>query len=292
MKMIGITGTNGKTTISYLMEHVLIQAGLQVGVIGTVNYRFHDKNGTLVSYPASFTTPDPVALFTILKEMHDGGVSHVLMEVSSHALEQKRVGPLTFALAIFTNLSQDHLDYHHTMADYFAAKSLLFREKMVAGTSVVFYEPDPQNRQKKAWTEKLATLCDELSLPAIRCGRSDDARFKLASSQIDRSGTSFHFIDPKGDMLQIRSPLIGHFNIENLLVSVAALTELGLEQDSICKHLSLAKGAPGRMQHVSFPVKRKELPVVLVDYSHTPDALENALATLKTLPHRNLSITC
>lgn len=288
MKMIGITGTNGKTTISYLMEHVLTQAGLQVGVIGTVNYRFHDKNGTLVSYPASFTTPDPVALFTILKEMHDGGVSHVLMEVSSHALEQKRVGPLTFALAIFTNLSQDHLDYHHTMADYFAAKSLLFREKMVAGTSVVFYEPDPQNRQKKAWTEKLATLCDELSLPAIRCGRSDDARFKLASSQIDRSGTSFHFIDPKGDMLQITSPLIGHFNIENLLVSVAALTELGLEQDSICKHLSLAKGAPGRMQHVSFPVKRKELPVVLVDYSHTPDALENALATLKTLPHRNL----
>jgi murE/murF fusion protein len=288
MKMIGITGTNGKTTISYLMEHVLSQSGLQVGVIGTVNYRFHDINGALVSYPASFTTPDPLALFGILKEMHDGGVTHVLMEVSSHALEQKRVGPLTFALAIFTNLSQDHLDYHRTMADYFAAKSLLFREKMVAGASVVFYQPDFQNRQKRVWTDKLASLCGELSLVTIQCGPSDDARFKLASSQIDRSGTSFHFIDPKGDMLQIQSPLIGHFNIENLLVSVAALTELGLEQASICKHLSHAKGAPGRMQRVSFPIKRKELPVVLVDYSHTPDALENALATLKTLPHRNL----
>ncbi len=288
MRMIGITGTNGKTTISYLMEHVLTECGLQVGVIGTVTYRYHDKNGALVSYPASFTTPDPVALFDVLKEMRDAGVTHVLMEVSSHALEQKRIGPLTFDLAIFTNLSQDHLDYHRTMADYFQAKMILFREKMGPGAKVVLYEPAPQNREKRVWIDKLAGLCDELSLVTIRCGLSDNAGFKLVSSHIDKSGTSFHCINPEGHILQIRSPLIGSFNIENLLVSIAALTELGLEEGSICRLISQAAGAPGRMQRVSFPVKRNELPVVLVDYSHTPDALENALAALKALPHRNL----
>ena len=288
MVMIGITGTNGKTTISYLMEHVLAESGIRVGVIGTVNYRYHDRDGFLVSYPASFTTPDPVALYGVLKEMHDAGVTHVLMEVSSHALEQKRVGPLTFALALFTNLSQDHLDYHHSMIDYFSAKSIMFREKMLPGSSVVVYEPDTRNRQKKIWTDKLLNLCDEIPLTAIRCGRTDDAQFKLGSSRIERSGTTFQCTDTNGVIHQVKSPLIGQFNIENLLVSIAALTELGLETDNICEYLAQADGAPGRMQRVSLPVRRKQRPVVLVDYAHTPDALENVLATVKALPHRTL----
>jgi len=288
MLMVGITGTNGKTTVSYLMEHVLVQSGKQVGVIGTVNYRYHCRDGSIASYPASFTTPDPVILFAVLKEMLDAGVSHVLMEVSSHALEQKRVGPLSFALALFTNLSQDHLDYHHTMDDYFAAKSTLFREKMAAGSKVVLFDPGSANKKKKIWVDKLLSLCEQRSLVPIHCGSSEAAHFKLTSSKIDRSGTSFECVDPRGVKYQVKSPLIGQFNIENLLVTMTALTMLGLDTGSVCLHLEQAYGAPGRLQRVSLPVRADQMPAVLVDYAHTPDALENVLETLEALPHRTL----
>ncbi len=288
MLMVGITGTNGKTTISYLMEHVLVKSGKQLGVIGTINYRYHGRDGSIVCYPASFTTPDPVALFCVLKEMLDAGVTHVLMEVSSHALEQKRLGPLSFALALFTNLSQDHLDYHHTMDEYFAAKSLLFKEKMVAGSRVVLFDPDSRNRQKKIWVDRLLCLCEERALVPIHCGRSKNAHFRLIGSEIDTSGTSFECVAPCGTTYQVTSPLIGQFNIENLLVTMTALTELGLEPESVCEHLRGAYGAPGRLQRVSLPARQDQMPTVLVDYAHTPDALENVLETLKTLPHRTL----
>ncbi len=288
LMMIGITGTNGKTTVSYLMEQVISAAGLRVGVIGTVNYRYSSRDGTPVSYPANFTTPDPVALYSILKEMSEAGITHVLMEVSSHALRQKRIGPITFGLAIYTNLSQDHLDYHHDMEDYFDAKCLLFREKMAPGGKVVICEPDPRNVQKKSWADKLCLLCAELGLTAIRCGQSGEMVFTCANLQIDRSGISFHCVEADGQAYTIQSPLIGRFNSENLLVSVAALRELGLEPAVISEHLAQAYGAPGRMQRVSLPVRSRQMPVVLVDYAHTPDALENVLAAVKALPHRTL----
>jgi len=288
LTMIGVTGTNGKTTVTYLMEEVLRKSGIRVGVIGTVNYRFLDNDGIQVNYPANFTTPDPVVLFGVLREMSNAGVTHVLMEVSSHALDQRRVGPLSFALAIFTNLSQDHLDYHHTMLNYFDSKALLFREKMLPGSPVIIHEPEDSDDDKKIWTDRLLEICAERQLPVTRCGRTADADFKIISSQIDRSGTSFLCRVPGGSTCRISSPLIGHFNIENLLVSMAALLEIGVEQEAISKGLEHAAGAPGRMQRVDLPVKGKELPVVLVDYAHTPDALENVLATARELPHNNI----
>ena len=288
LMMIGITGTNGKTTVSYLMEHVMSAAGLRVGVIGTVNYRYSSRDGTPVTYPAHFTTPDPVSLHGVLKEMSEAGITHVLMEVSSHALRQKRIGPIIFGLAIYTNLSQDHLDYHLDMEDYFAAKCLLFREKMVPGGRVVICEPDSLSVQKKNWAERLCLLCAELGLAAIRCGRSVEMDFTCTNLQMSKSGISFDCVEAGGQMYAVHSPLIGRFNSENLLVSVAALRELGLEPAALSEHLAQAHGAPGRMQRVYLPVRSRQMPAVLVDYAHTPDALENVLATLKALPHRTL----
>ena len=286
--MIGITGTNGKTTVSYLMEHVIAAAGLRVGVIGTVNYRYSSRDGTPVTYPANFTTPDPVILYGVLKEMAEAGITHVLMEVSSHALRQKRIGPITFGLAIYTNLSQDHLDYHRDMEDYFAAKCLLFREKMASGGRVVICASESLSGQKKSWADRLCLLCAELGLVAIRCGRSVEMEFTCANLQMNKSGISFDCIEAGGRRYAVHSPLIGRFNSENLLVSVAALRELGLEPAVVSEHLAQAYGAPGRMQRVFLPVRSRQMPVVLVDYAHTPDALENVLATVKALPHRTL----
>ena len=288
LMMIGITGTNGKTTVSYLMEHVMSAAGLRVGVIGTVNYRYCSRDGTPVTYPAGFTTPDPVTLCGMLKEMSEAGITHVLMEVSSHALRQKRIGPITFGLAVYTNLSQDHLDYHRDMEDYFAAKCLLFREKMIPGGRVVICEPESLSVQKKSWADRLCLLCAELDLVAIRCGRSGEMEFTCANLQMNKSGISFDCVEAGGQMYTIHSPLIGNFNSENLLVSVAALRELGLDPAAVSEHLAQAYGAPGRMQRVCLPARSRQMPVVLVDYAHTPDALENVLATVKALPHRTL----
>ncbi|MEE4167070.1 MAG: UDP-N-acetylmuramoyl-L-alanyl-D-glutamate--2,6-diaminopimelate ligase, partial [Desulfocapsaceae bacterium] len=288
LTMIAVTGTNGKTTVSYLMEHVLAESGVRVGVIGTVSYRYYRDDGTLVSYPAPFTTPDPLVLHGVLEEMSGAGVTHVLMEVSSHALRQKRLGPIIFELAIFTNLSQDHLDYHHDMDDYFEAKCLLFREKMVTGGRVILCEPDAVNVQKKSWVEKLRFLCQELGLAVIRCGQSDDAQYRSAGLQMDKAGMSFTAVESDGAAYDVTSPLIGLFNSENLLAGVAALRALGLEPVDICRYLAGAHGAPGRMERVFLPVRNAKMPVVLVDYAHTPDALENVLATVADLPHRTL----
>ena len=287
MTIVGVTGTNGKTTVTYLMEHVLSGSGVAVGVVGTVNYRYTNREGTPVVYPAGFTTPDPIRLYGIFREMRDNGVTHVVMEVSSHALEQKRLGPLLFDLAVFTNLSQDHLDYHHTMEDYFTAKCMLFKKRMEPGSVVVVYESGKERLQKRAWTDRLISLCTDQKLSVVKCGSEEYADFRLLSEQIDTAGTSFVFQMDTG-RYQVISPLVGQFNIENLLVSVAALTQLDLSPEPIRELLQNAHGAPGRMQRVTLPLASETLPVVLVDYAHTPDALKNVLETAKTLPHRNL----
>jgi len=146
LRLIGLTGTNGKTTTSWLIEQILQQADFRTGVIGTVNYRYQDMKGNMVVRPAPLTTPGPEQLQPLLREMVDAGVSHVLIEASSHALDQKRLAGIEFDVALFTNLTRDHLDYHQTMEAYFTAKKLLFTDYLKdSGTAVIVVDPENES---------------------------------------------------------------------------------------------------------------------------------------------------
>ncbi len=288
MVMVGITGTNGKTTVSYLLEHALVEAGLLVGVIGTVDYRYHGKNGSVVHYPAPFTTPDPIRFHAILREMLDCGVSHVVMEVSSHALQQQRLGPVSFSVGLFTNLSRDHLDYHKTMDDYFAAKSIFFSHYLKKDSTVIVMTADPEDTDAALWANKVVSLCQALSLPTIKCGGSDDADLSCRQATFGLSGMDAVISDRAGNEFSLHSPLVGRFNLDNLLVSLAALETLGLGPLRAVELLSRAKAAPGRLQRLALPEKPLGQPTVLVDYAHTPDALEKVLQAVAEIEHRTL----
>ena len=288
MIMVGITGTNGKTTITYLMEHVLAESGVKTGVIGTVEYRYPGPDGKMIRYPAPYTTPDPVILHERLKEMADAGVSHVLMEVSSHALQQKRLGPILFSAGIFTNLSQDHLDYHPSMDEYFKVKCTLFEHHMRPGAAVMIYRPGSDDLGKEVWAKQVCSRCDLLGLESVICGNNPDAYIRYLQSNFEKSGMSIVFNDCQQIQRLLKSPLVGRFNVENLLLSLAALGKMGLETDFICESLSSAQGAPGRLQCIEIPPECIGKPLILIDFAHTPDALQNVLETVKTLPHKTL----
>ena len=288
MVMIGITGTNGKTTVSYLVEHALEKAGFSVGIIGTVDYRYRRKSGEIVRYPAPFTTPDPVLLHAILKAMLNNGVSHVVMEVSSHALQQQRLGPVSFSVGLFTNLSQDHLDYHETMDEYYAAKSIFFSHYLKDDSTAIVMVPDPEDTGAAAWTNKLLALCKTLSFKTIQCGASKDALFRSLRTTCSISGISAVISDNREVEYSLRSALVGRFNLDNLLVSLAALVTLGIDADQAVESLCEAEAAPGRLQRITLPDKPLGQPTVLVDYAHTPDALEKVLQALSEIEHQSL----
>jgi murE/murF fusion protein len=287
MTMVGITGTNGKTTVSYLLEQALVEAGMRPGVIGTIDYRYWNRAGTQVVSPAALTTPDLITLNAVLREMADSGVTHVIMEVSSHALAQQRLGPILFDLALFTNLSQDHLDYHRTMAEYFAAKCLLFEKHMAEGALAVVVELQ-EDAENGGFSEQLIERCRSLNLNLCTCGTSAEADFRLDQLAPSVSGVSFRCTDGDGSGHLIESDLIGSFNAANLLAAFVCAVKLGAEPDLAATALSRATGAPGRLQPVELADRAGGQPMVIVDYAHTPDALEKVLQTLKELEHRNL----
>ncbi len=285
MSMIGITGTNGKTTVSYLIEQTLHGLGLQTGVIGTIDYRFVDRDGVCQTRPARLTTPDPLTLQATLREMADSGVSHVIMEASSHALQQHRLDPIRFDLAVFTNLSQDHLDYHRTMEDYFTAKCRLFRRYMRPRGTVVVSEETAAAAGN--WSDRVAGLCRSLKLRTIVCGESVEADLRLVDYTTARDGVSCRLADRHNRQYRIGSGLIGRFNITNLHSAFAVLTALGHDPEICADLLGKAAGAPGRIDPVRL-ARAEEQPTVIVDYAHTPDALEKVLSALKGLEHRRL----
>ncbi|MBN1106085.1 MAG: UDP-N-acetylmuramoyl-L-alanyl-D-glutamate--2,6-diaminopimelate ligase [Deltaproteobacteria bacterium] len=262
--LVGITGTNGKTTTSFFLESILQRAGARPGVVGTINYRFSGR-----TYPAPVTTPESLDLTALVREMVNAGVTHVIMEVSSHALDQKRTSDCPFRVAIFTNLSRDHLDYHGTMEEYFRAKSLLFRElgKQVSGSgaAAVINMDDPRGSE-------LAGLTDA---PVLSYGVREGRMVRAASIQTDRTGLKVDLITPWGTRA-IRSALLGEFNIYNILAASAAALSLGIGLDDVAKGIEDLRVVPGRMELVENP---RDLALV-VDYAHTPDAL---LKTLKSL---------
>ncbi len=284
MTMLAVTGTNGKTTISYLLETILQHGGKRVGVLGTIDYRYTDINGELHCIPSSFTTPEPMLLQQVLREMTDNGVETVIMEVSSHALEQTRLGNIVFDIAAFTNLSRDHLDYHGTMEDYFSAKSLLFTQHLKDGaTAIITFDGAGLE-----WSEELRKLCLASNYSVSSCGRHSDSDIYPLEVTGNLKETKIQLYTPDGEC-EIVTSLVGDFNVANIQTSFAMARATGLVNSTIVDALQTAIGAPGRMQRIVASTEEDHFrPTVFVDYAHTPDALEQALKTLKALPHSNL----
>jgi UDP-N-acetylmuramoyl-L-alanyl-D-glutamate--2,6-diaminopimelate ligase len=263
--LIGITGTNGKTTTSYLLESMIKAACGKPGVLGTVNYRFSQKQ-----FPAPVTTPESLDLIRFSREMVDDGATHIVMEVSSHALDQGRTQDCPFNVAVFTNLSRDHLDYHKTMDEYFAAKSRLFKElragKSGRQPSAVINLDDPRGKDLVAMTQAAV----------FTYGLGKECQVSADAIQMDRNGLKFRLRTPAGEGV-VRSPLIGDFNVYNILAAAGAGIAMDLPFEDVVQGIEALKSVPGRLERVE---NRRRLTLV-VDYSHTPDALLKAMKSLK-----------
>src|SRR3989442_7021689 len=250
MQLLGVTGTNGKTTTTYLVEQLAASRGVRTGLIGTVESRW--PGGRL---PATHTTPESHELQELLARIAKSGAKLVAMEVSSHALAQGRVAGCTFAGAAFTNLTRDHLDYHGTLDAYFEAKARLFRELLPAGAPAVLNLDDP----------RCALLAQELpEAIGFTVRGAAGAQLEARELQGDLSGLRFELRGRLG-AARIESPLIGAHNAENLLAALGLLRGLGMPLAELAQAARGAGGAPGRLERVPDPAGR----VVLVDYAHT-----------------------
>jgi UDP-N-acetylmuramoyl-L-alanyl-D-glutamate--2,6-diaminopimelate ligase len=270
--LVGITGTNGKTTTSFILEAILRAAGHRVGVVGTVNYRVEDK-----IWPAPVTTPESLDLQRLLAEMRTMGVSHAILEVSSHALEQHRVDASSFRAGVFTNLSQDHLDYHQDLDDYFRAKSRLFLEILVNGAGrralAVINLDDPRGYQ----------LHSRVEAPRLSYGYHLESTVRPLSHRFQRTGLEAVLITPVGK-LAITSRLVGPYNLANIMAAATTALGLGIDQEAVVAGVAGLADVPGRLERLGPP----EGPSVFVDYAHTPDALTQVLAALNTLNFERL----
>ncbi|WP_221252478.1 UDP-N-acetylmuramoyl-L-alanyl-D-glutamate--2,6-diaminopimelate ligase [Desulfuromonas versatilis] len=266
--VVGVTGTNGKTTVTYLVESILKVAGMHPAVLGTVNYRFGERQ-----LPAMHTTPESVDLLRTLAEFRAQGADALVMEASSHALEQQRTAGVRFEVGVFTNLTPEHLDYHGEMEAYFASKRKLF-EKLEAGTAgkAVINIDDPYG----------ARLAGELDHP-LTCGTVAGAQIRARDVRMSLEGIEASVETPRGSF-QLRSPLVGLYNLQNLLCAAGAGLALGIALDQVAQGLCRASQVPGRLERIANQVGA----LVLVDYAHTRDALENVLVTLRELSPRRL----
>lgn len=277
MVVVGVTGTNGKTTVAYLLEAIFKEAGFNTGVIGTINYRYSD---TL--RPAPYTTPEAPELNKTLKEMADAGVTHCIMEVSSHALGQKRVDGCRFDAAVFTNLTHEHLDYHHTMEEYFHAKSLLFGLLKDDASGKKAGSPgraaSPVINMDDPWGARLSKeLAPALrGLPVLGFGLDERAAVRPLEYSLTENGIEASVTTPQG-VLNISSVLVGKYNLENILAAVATSVALSLKSDVIERGVGALKGVPGRLEKVPVPGAGF---TAYVDYAHTGDALERVLDEL------------
>ncbi len=260
----GVTGTNGKTTTAYLVESLWRTAGWTTGLLGTVETRIAGERVSSVR-----TTPEAPDLHALLARMVAAGVRGCALEVSSHALAQHRVDGLVVDVAAFTNLSQDHLDFHGSMEEYLAAKARLFTPRH-SRRGVVWTDPsDPDG-----WGRRVADLA---TVPVETVGPDGSgADWCVRDVHAERAKSSFRLTGPDAD-LHLTSPLPGEFNVANAAVAAVAALRLGLTPSEVEAGLARAEGVPGRMQAVA----RDGAPLVVVDYAHTPDALERVLATLR-----------
>ncbi len=267
--LIAVVGTNGKTTVTYLIESILRAAGYAVGVLGTVNYRYGGK-----TLPAPNTTPESFELQRIIREMVDHGITHVAAEVSSHAVALNRVDDCTFDLGIFTNLTQDHLDFHGTMEEYFQAKKRFFAEVLPAGEKnrprkMIVNADDPWGRRI------LSEVGREAGGGHLTYGIDTPSNVTASPFHLSLDGieATLHL---DGERLAITSPLMGRFNLSNILAAAAAAVELGIPGWFIRDGIAALTHVPGRLEKVSTAGQ----PAVFVDYAHTDDALRRVLENL------------
>lgn len=266
--VIGITGTNGKTTTTFLVEAILARAAMPAAVLGTISYRFGNRD-----IPAPHTTPESVDLQKTLRELVDLGARAVVMEVSSHALEQRRVDGCRFDVGIFSNLTRDHLDYHRDMESYFGSKARLFTELLAAD------QVKPRRTAAiNVDDEYGARLAAASAAPVVSYGLGEDAAVRSENVVFSVDGIACTLVTPKGTV-PLRSQLLGRFNLYNILAAVAAGVALDLPLEAIREGIGGDVRVPGRLERV--PNNRGV--TVLVDYAHTGDALENVLRTVKEI---------
>jgi murE/murF fusion protein len=269
MTLVGITGTNGKTTTSYLLESILTTAGYKTGVIGTVSYRW--PGGTI---DAPYTTPTPQLLHGALAKMRDAGCTHVVMEVTSFALSMRRVAGMKFAVAGFSNLTQDHLDVHGTMEVYRDAKRKLFTHYLASGGAAVVNVDDPEGVGMAEGCPRILRVTAKNKLTEIRA-------VDTTSSVRGITGT---IVTPTGEIPIEAKPLLGHYNVENLALAVGICEALGLPHETIERGIRELRGVPGRVERVPNDADLD----IIVDYAHTPDALRNVLTALRPLTAKRL----
>jgi UDP-N-acetylmuramoyl-L-alanyl-D-glutamate--2,6-diaminopimelate ligase len=266
--LVGVTGTNGKTTTTCMIDAALREAGETTGLLGTVEYRIGDRVAEAVR-----TTPEASDLQSLLRQMVDAGCRRAVLEVSSHALALKRVHGLSFDVAVFTNLSRDHLDFHQDMPSYFAAKRILFDSLLREdGYAVVNVDDDHGAELARSVTRK-----------TLACSLSPGADFSAGDIQLSLEGTRFLARTPAGEF-EVQTPLLGRFSVRNALAAFAAGHALGLPPDAVQRGLASLKGVPGRMERVAAGQDF----TVLVDYAHTDDALRNLLESVRELEPRRL----
>src|ERR1700682_78307 len=276
LKLAAVTGTNGKTTTTFLIKHVCEKAGLRCGLIGTVRYEIGER-----VLPAPRTTPESLDLQELLAQMANAGCRAAAMEVSSHALAQERIRGLPWAVAVFPNLTQDHLDYHGTMENYFESKAKLFtqlaqQQKKRKPVAVV--------NMDDRYGEQLLDRIDK-KISVVTFGMGVRADFRASNYRMEFGGTSYQ-LDARGKSYLVRLPLIGRFNVANSMAALAAANAVGVGLREAVLSLSKSPQVPGRLESV--PAKRQFQ--VFVDYAHTPDALLNVLKTLRELEPARLIV--
>jgi len=261
MTVVGVTGTNGKTTTTYLLESIFEAAGLASGLVGTTGARVRGRHE-----PFERTTPEAPDLHRLLAQMRDEGVRAVAMEVSSHALDQHRVGGVRYSLAVFTNLSQDHLDYHGSMEEYFAAKAKLFSPEM--SDEAIVNADSPHGKRLLS-----------SGLPTMTYGVEAASDVRATDIRASAEGVEFRV-----DGVAVRSSLRGRFNVWNCLAAFASARAMGIDATTAAEGIAALKGVPGRVE----AVEEGQPFLVLVDYAHTPDGVENVLAGARPLAEGRL----
>lgn len=268
LKMIGVTGTNGKTTTTYLIKSILDYCGKKTGLIGTIDYRIGEK-----IFQASHTTPESLELQYLLKQMVDERCEYAVMEVSSHALHQNRVRGINFSVGIFTNLTQDHLDYHNTIEEYFNAKSILFSDMSPPSVAVINADDE--------WGSKIAN-CTKANVTTYGISKTSDVCADEYFLSIE--GTKI-LVKNHSEKINLKSNLLGKFNLSNILAAFAACRAVGLTAVEIKDALEKISPVRGRFEQIN----SKHGWTAVIDYAHTPDALEKIIVAIRTLYEKNKS---
>ena len=270
--LTGITGTNGKTTTAYLIDAVLRSAGKTTAMVGTIEYRLAGEVRTAVN-----TTPESLDLYRIFHALEQVGGTHATMEVSSHALALGRVYGITFHTAVFTNLTRDHLDFHETMENYFAAKQLLFAPEGAAPPRwAVINSDDPYG----------ARIRPSQGTQALSYGFGDKADLRASGLEMDFAGLRMT-VEHGGQQVEIRSPLVGKINAYNILAACGAALSYGFDWETIARGIAECRRVPGRFESI----EEGQPFMVVVDYAHTDDALRNVIAVARELhPKRVITL--